>query len=1810
MIRNLLILSSLLCSILISQGALTRGPYLQALGHEGVVVRWNTNNPSPGTVRYGTDPANLNLTAVSPSNRQAHEIQISGLIPETVYYYQIEDTGVLAGGGDHYWKTYPVPGTIRPMRIWAIGDPGTATQNQLNVRDAYIAYNNNTGERVIPSRGHTDTMLMLGDIAYNDGTEAQFQNAVFDAYPSLLRNTGVYVTRGNHERNVSVYYNNLTMPTAGENGGLPSGTEAYYSFDRGHVHFVCLDSYGTDRSASSPMWTWLENDLATTTAEFVIAFFHHPPYTKGSHDSDRERDLIDMRTRALPIFDQYGVDLCLTGHSHSYERSYQIAGHYGTSPSFDPISMMVNAGNGNVFTDGAYQNGNGDTGTVYIVAGSSGKVSSSIPSPANWHSVMHEMLRELGSVVIDVDGGRMDVGFLDDAGNLKDTFTILHPEIDYPLIVDAAPQPAYITADLNANLLATGAFTTVEVFWATNDLGTDPAAWGSNTVNLGIQPEGLVTYTLTGLTEETVYTYRVRASNADGESWTEAQSFRTTTRSPSIVSVIGGIITNEVEIIPENAVWSYYDQGSEPNGQWKRSNYNDNGWSSGPGDFGYGDGDEGTTVGFGPNPGSRYVTSYYRHNFSIANPAELSGAEIELVRDDGIAVYFNETEIHRSNLPTGSLSYNNLANATAAGDGKPALRFPLTEPLLANNVFAAELHQRSVVDSDASFSLRLFTQQREGDHGATNLTYQSASVGFELVNEGQGPANITLFYGLNDPGASNVGWANSIDLGQHPQGAVEFTTINFLQDETTYFYRYRVVNAFGEAYTLKGEFTTRSKVPEIENSSVAGIQNTQEILIGGGSVWNYLDNGSNQGTAWRANGFNDAAWASGPGELGYGDGGEATVVSFGGNANNKHITTYFRQSFSLPATPALYDNLAVQLIRDDGAMVYLNGVEVVRSNMPAGNIGSVTVAAGTAEGNTVENYSITNQLVPGKNVVAVSIHQRSPTSSDISFNMSLTADRANSQDAYNITINSADVRGELLNEGQGPTTVIVYYGRADGGSNPATWESSLNLGPQTEGLIDASLTNLALESDYYFRFYAQNSAGSDWAGETGEFRVLDAFPAISQSTTPNSTSYTSATVVGTLIDDAAFPTTVRVYYGTTDGGTNPAAWQNVQSLGVRPEGGLAQSLSGLTHNTTYYFRYQAENQNGAEWSQAVGTFTTQDGTPEIVNNPATQIDFDSAQVNGRLITDGSAANTVKVYLGTADGGTNPGNWPIVIDLGSRFAGTLSSPWNNLSNSTTYYYRFFTENIYSSDWSPSAQTFTTTSGAPVISNAGSPVSGLAADRATLNGNLSFEGLAPTTVSLLWGTSDGGATVASWQNNTSLGAQGQGALSQLLTGLSPSTTYYFRYVASNAGGTSIAPATATFTTPSGMPDISVALPQVGAIGNEETIAMPKLCVWRYFDNGSNLGTAWRQSAYDASAWPMGWARLGYGIGDEATTLGYGPNPGNKFITTYFRSSFYVDDPANYDLGEVRLFAGDGAQVYVNGLNVGGVNLPANPTHTTRALIERPATQHDISMGTGILQAGVNTIAAEVHQASGGGVDISFDLELALIKSVQNYTFPGIGSTSYSGASVRYALLDDGGSPVQVTLYYGSSDAGATTVGWDGSINLGAKTIGNHATNVGGLQPGTRTYYRIRALNSSNQDDWSEGPAFFDTLSASADLDADGMPDFWEIQNFGNTAATAIADADADGANNLAEYLAGTNPNSASSTLNLLCVHDASDDATITFASRMGQPYLLEFCPDLTNGTWEPKDLLFGTGSDLNHMPSGQGINGFYRLNLPVK
>jgi spore coat protein CotH len=169
------------------------------------------------------------------------------------------------------------------------------------------------------------------------------------------------------------------------------------------------------------------------------------------------------------------------------------------------------------------------------------------------------------------------------------------------------------------------------------------------------------------------------------------------------------------------------------------------------------------------------------------------------------------------------------------------------------------------------------------------------------------------------------------------------------------------------------------------------VEVTSVPLVSTGATWRYLDNGSNQGTAWIQPTFNDSTWSSGPSPLGYGDGDEATVVSFGPSSSNKYVTTYFRHRFQVTAAEQI-TSLRMRLQRDDGAAVYLNGTQIARNNLAANaafNAEATGNVGGAAEAAYLEFTLPPTGLREGENVLAVEIHQDAPDSTDISFDLEL-----------------------------------------------------------------------------------------------------------------------------------------------------------------------------------------------------------------------------------------------------------------------------------------------------------------------------------------------------------------------------------------------------------------------------------------------------------------------------------------------------------------------------------------------------------------------------------------------------------------------------------------------------------------------------------------------------------------------------------------------------------------------------------------------------------------------------------------------------
>ncbi len=425
----------------INRPTLVRGPYLQVATDTSIVVRWRTDASTRSRVRYGVSPGKLDKIVDDLSQVTEHEIKLTGLTPSTRYYYlvgSLKDT--LQYGPDNYFSTLPVPGSEGFYRIGVFGDCGSLSVNQANVRDQFLKY---------LGSNDLNAWILLGDNAYNDGNDMEYQAKFFNPYKdNLLKKYPVFPSPGNHDyhdadfgaeyaqtTHNTPYYQNFSMPVNGEAGGVPSHNPAFYSFDLGNVHFISLDSYGIEENkyflydTLGPQVQWLKKDLAANRNKgWVIAYWHYPPYSKGTHDSDTDDIMSGIRQNLIGILERYQADLILCGHSHVYERSGLMAGHYGHSSTFDPARH--NLGNSSGLYNGManaapyIKDPVTNKGTVYVVSGSSSYVGKSyydFPHKAMYYS--NDSVA--GAALLEVRGNRLDFKWICADGQVRDQFTMM-----------------------------------------------------------------------------------------------------------------------------------------------------------------------------------------------------------------------------------------------------------------------------------------------------------------------------------------------------------------------------------------------------------------------------------------------------------------------------------------------------------------------------------------------------------------------------------------------------------------------------------------------------------------------------------------------------------------------------------------------------------------------------------------------------------------------------------------------------------------------------------------------------------------------------------------------------------------------------------------------------------------------------------------------------------------------------------------------------------------------------------------------------------------------------------------------------------------------------------------------------------------------------------------------------------------------------------------------------------------------------------------------------------------------------------------
>jgi hypothetical protein len=250
----------------------------------------------------------------------------------------------------------------------------------------------------------------------------------------------------------------------------------------------------------------------------------------------------------------------------------------------------------------------------------------------------------------------------------------------------------------------------------------------------------------------------------------------------SQVSISVGRPPAQSVLLPAGSRWKFWDQGSQPAGEWKSLNYNDSAWGSGPGPLGYGDGDEATVVSFGPNGGSKLTTTYFRTRLMVTNANSITGFTIAVQHDDGVVVYINQVEVYRDNLPEGEITFNSWANTAIGGTDESTYFEKEVDPSVlveGANQIAVEIHQSSGSSTDISFDLTATAQLQIGSQALSVNAGPDQSITLPTLAQLTGSFSDD---GLPlPPGVVTVHWSKVSGPGQ-----VQFTDADVWQTSASF----------------------------------------------------------------------------------------------------------------------------------------------------------------------------------------------------------------------------------------------------------------------------------------------------------------------------------------------------------------------------------------------------------------------------------------------------------------------------------------------------------------------------------------------------------------------------------------------------------------------------------------------------------------------------------------------------------------------------------------------------------------------------------------------------------------------------------------------------------------------------------------------------------------------------------------------------------------------------------------------------------------------------------------------------------------
>jgi hypothetical protein len=771
-------------------------------------------------------------------------------------------------------------------------------------------------------------------------------------------------------------------------------------------------------------------------------------------------------------------------------------------------------------------------------------------------------------------------------------------------------------------------------------------------------------------------------------------------------------------------------------------------------------------------------------------------------------------------------------------------------------------------------------------------------------------------------------------------------------------------------------------------------------LIAPGAIWRYLDDGSDQGLIWRSRTFDDTHWRSGPAQLGYGEGDEATTVRYGSNPSAKYITTYFRHAFVVD-DPSQFAALVVSAKRDDGLAMYLNGIEIIRDRLAFGANYSRLADDADDDGQLWQVYGGIDPalLRVGLNVLAVELHQAIATSSDLSFDLRLDGMRTVEKTPL---ANDFDVEGDVFTA---TVTVPPSNGtlqlHPDGDfayqHNPGFIGIDTFSYTLSDGFDASAPTEVSIDVRHAFPVVANDQY------EVDEDHALNV--AVGSGVLANDADTQLHLLSAMLVSQPAHgtlsfaPNGTFSYVGSADfNGTDSFTYRAVDVTGVSQVATVTIAVRPVADAPRAQDDVYAIQQGTTLVTTVPGAHATRGGTYATFDTPGTpytasqftvapgpyEANLPGASSRVMVLTElkGGQLNTI-AFDRTAEGAyrTITAEFDFRIQRGGgetadglgfvllntrEFGAAGPAPWFNAEEPNVRKSLGIGFDIYHND--------TESDNHLSVHYDGALLARFDFSRDILNlddgqfhhARFRFEFLP-----------EGASITAELTPNGGL------AFEPIADFLVPRVTAYeSRAALSGRTGGSFASHQVDNVI------VEYSHPVAETVYTLQPL-VPAGATWRYLDNGSNQGSAWRELEFSDASWSAGQAELGYGEGDETTLIGYGPSATNRYTTTYFRHAFTVNDVADIIGLRLALKRDDGAAVYLNGFEIVRDNLVANPQFNQPALTAASDDGQTFlsfdNINSGFIKRGTNVLAVEIHQAATNSTDVSFDAGLiAVVKS----------------------------------------------------------------------------------------------------------------------------------------------------------------------------------------------------------------------------------